>query len=129
MSNHVTVERDALMETISDMLGDTIQSVTVDAATARPSPNKIAILIEPPRLEYPDWTNEPVITWTLDIMAGTMATQAAALDLITDAIETMAAKGLNIQDAQPATFNLAGAGTIAAYQVTLNPLELTTQGE
>ena len=36
----------------------------------------------------------------------------------------LAAKGLNINKAQPVGWNLAGAGALAAYQVTLNPLEI-----
>lgn len=33
-------------------------------------------------------------------------------------------KGLNLQKATPASWSLAGAGTLAAYQVTLNALEI-----
>ena len=32
--------------------------------------------------------------------------------------------GLNIATARPVTFSLAGAGTLASYQITLNPLDI-----
>ena len=42
---------------------------------------------------------------------------------ILTALDRLADKGLNLQKATPASWNLAGAGTLAAYQVTLNALE------
>ena len=66
-------------------------------------------------------TPEPV--WTLDVIAGTPATQPSAVDDILTALDRLAERGLNIQKATPATWNLAGAGTLAAYQVVLNALE------
>lgn len=122
--NRIITERTALMDTLTDMLGDIVQSVGIDPAEARPATGRVAIVIEPPEIDYPTW-GEPVVHWTLDIIAGTQTTQAAALDLITDAIELLAAHDLNIARATPITFNLAGAGNLAAYQVRLNPLELT----
>lgn len=121
--NRITAERDALTATLTDMLGGIVQSVGIDPAEARPTTGRVAIVIEPPEVAYPTW-DDIEITWTLDLIAGTQTTQAASLDLLTDAIELLAAAGLNIERCAPITFNLAGAGNLAAYQVRLNPLEL-----
>ena len=120
----VIVQRTALMDTLTDMLDDLVSSVSTDSALVHPQPGKVAIYVEPPYVEYPTWDWVPDITWTLDLVAGTPATQATALDDIIDAIDRLAAKGLNVNKAQPVGWNLAGTGTLAAYQVTLNPLEI-----
>ena len=125
MSNRITRARDELMARLTDMLGNVVQIVTVDPAAAKPSPGRVAIFIEPPELDYStNWTAAPEIGWKLDIIAGTPATQPTSLDLITDAIETLADTELNIASARPVSFTLPnGAGTLAAYEVTLNPLD------
>lgn len=125
MSNRITRARDELMARLTDMLGNVVQIVTIDPAAAKPSPGRVAIFIEPPELDYStSWTAAPEIGWKLDIIAGTPATQPAALDLITDAVETLADNELNIATARPVSFTLPnGAGTLAAYEVTLNPLD------
>ncbi len=120
----VIVQRTALMATLTNMLDDLVSSVSTDSALVHPQPGKVAIYVEPPYVEYTTWDGVPDITWTLDLVAGTPATQATALDDIIDAIDRLAAKGLNVNKAQPVGWNLAGAGTLAAYQVTLNPLEI-----
>lgn len=125
MSNRITRARDELMARLTDTLGNVVQIVTIDPAAAKPSPGRVAIFIEPPELDYSaNWTAAPEIGWKLDIIAGTPATQPASLDLITDAIETLADNELNIASARPVSFTLPnGAGTLAAYEVTLNPLD------
>lgn len=121
--NRITEERDALMDTLTEMLGDVVQSVGIDPAEARPTTGKVAIVIEPPIIDYPTWDTIE-IHWTLDLIAGTQTTQATSLDLLTDAIEQLAAHELNIASATPISFNLAGSGTLAAYQIRLNPLDI-----
>ncbi len=118
-------EQQKLQNLLEEMLGDLVQSVGIDPQSAQPTPGKVSIVIEPPELEYVTWVGPPTIKWTLDIIAGTPATQATALDLIANAIDTLAAKGLNIATATPATFPLAGTGNLLAYQVRLNPLDLS----
>lgn len=125
MSNRVTRAREALIAWLEDHLGDLVQIITIDPAAAKPSPGRVAIFIEPPELDYSaSWTAAPEIGWKLDIIAGTPATQPTSLDLITGAIETLADNDLNIASARPVSFTLPnGAGTLAAYEVTLNPLD------
>ena len=116
MSSLVIQERAALIRLLEDCLGDLVQIVTADEQKARPLPNKVAVFIEPPELAYKKWG--------LDVIAGTMATQAPALELVMRAIDLMAEHELNIQAARPVTLSLSGAGDLAAYQLTLNPLEI-----
>jgi hypothetical protein len=98
--NRITAERDALTATLTDMLGGIVQSVGIDPAEARPTTGHVAIVIEPPEVTYPTW-RAIEIHWTLDLLAGTQTTQAASLDLLTDAIELLAEHGLNIERATP----------------------------
>ena len=121
--NRIIRQRERLIDMLESALGDLVQVVTVDLQDARPTPGRIAVFIEPPDIEYESWNHEPTVTWRLDLTAGTMATQDAALALILDAIETLDAHDLNIADAKPVTLSLAGAGGVAAYQITLNQLE------
>lgn len=121
--NTVIAEREALIELLTDMLGSLANVVTIDAQDARPLPGKIAALIEPPEITYEGWQfTTPV--WTVNLIAGTAATQTDALDLLLDALERLHTRKLNMKEAKPATFSLAGVGDLAAYSITLNPLEL-----
>lgn len=123
---NIQEQRAALMDTLTDMLDGLVSSVGIDAQLIRPTAGKVAVFIEPPTVEWPTW-GEPVPTWTLDVIAGTPATQPSAIDDILTALDRLADKGLNLQKATPASWNLAGAGTLAAYQVTLNALETETE--
>lgn len=119
-------QRSALMATLADMLDGLVGSISTDAQLVRPAAGKVAVYIEPPTVEWPTW-GPPEPTWTLDVIAGTPATQTSAVDDILTALDRLAEKGLNLQKATPASWNLAGAGTLAAYQVTLNALETETE--
>lgn len=122
--SYVVTERDALIDALTDMLGDLATVVTIDAQDARPLPGRIAVLIDPPEITFEGW-QYVTPTWTVNLIAGTMATQTAAMDLLIDAVERLQARHLNMRDAKPSTFTLAGVGNLAAYTITLNPLELT----
>lgn len=119
---NIQEQRAALMNTLTDMLDGLVSSVSIDAQLIRPAAGKVAVFIEPPTVEWPSW-GPPEPVWTLDVITGTPATQPSAVDDILTALDRLAERGLNIQKATPATWNLAGAGTLAAYQVVLNALE------
>lgn len=121
---NVSSERERLVALLENALGDLVQRVTTDPAEARPSPGRVAVLVEPPELVWETWAPDPETTWKLDVVAGTTATQAAALDLILAAIGRLAALPLNMQRADPVTVTLPSGGAVAGYQITLNPLEL-----
>lgn len=119
---NIQEQRADLMDTLVDMLDGLVSSISIDAQLVRPAAGKVAVFIEPPAVEWSSW-GPPEPVWTLDVIAGTPATQPSAVDDILTALDRLAERGLNLQKATPATWNLAGAGTLAAYQVTLNALE------
>lgn len=119
---NIQEQRAALMNTLADMLDGLVSSISIDAQLVRPAAGKVAVFIEPPAVEWPSW-GPPEPVWTLDVIAGTPATQPSAVDDILTALDRLAERGLNLHKATPATWNLAGAGTLAAYEVTLNALE------
>lgn len=46
--SRIISEREALMDMLTDMIGDLVAVVTIDAQEARPLPGKVAVLIDPP---------------------------------------------------------------------------------
>ena len=118
---NIQEQRAALMNTLTDMLDGLVSSVSIDAQLIRPAAGKVAVFIEPPTVEWPSW-GPPEPVWTLDVIAGTPATQPSAVDDILTALDRLANVAEH-PEAAPATWNLAGAGTLAAYQVVLNALE------
>ena len=105
------------------MIGDLVAVVTIDAQEARPLPGKVAVLIDPPNITYEGW--QFVNTeWTVNLIAGTTATQIESLDLIIPVLERLHERHLNMKAAKPVTYSLAGVGNLAAYEITLNPLEI-----
>lgn len=121
----VIEQRIRLAARLHDVLGDFAAVVTDDAQKTRPQAGKVAVLIEPPDLDYPTWGNDPEITWRVDIVAGTAATQAANLALIVRAIDLIAADpAICLTEARPVTYSLAGVGELAAYQLTINPSDI-----
>ncbi|KFI84482.1 hypothetical protein BREU_1257 [Bifidobacterium reuteri DSM 23975] len=128
MSTQTVRERDQLIEKLTEMLGDMANVVTLDAQEARPLPGKVSVLIDPPTISFEGWqyVNR---TWRIAIIAATPTTQADAFDLLMEALERLHERHLNMKEAQPASFSLAGVGSLAAYEITLNPLELIEEGE
>lgn len=124
MTVSVREEREALMDLLTDAAGDLVDAVTIDAQEARPLPGKAVILIDPPTITFEGYQFQERI-WTVNVIAGTTATQVQALDIITPVVERLWARKVNMRSAKPATYSLAGVGNLAAYELTLNPLELT----
>ena len=132
---NIQEQRAALMNTLTDMLDGLVSSVSIDAQLIRPAAGKVAVFIEPPTVEWPSW-GPPEPVWTLDVIAGTPAAVARAEEAWAASkgrFSRLATSGAFhsplMAPAQapfadyPATWNLAGAGTLAAYQVVLNALE------
>ena len=119
---NIQEQRAALMNTLTDMLDGLVSSVSIDAQLIRPAAGKVAVFIEPPTVEWPSW-GPPEPVWTLDVIAGTPATQPSAAHDILPPPDRPAAKGLNLHKSTPALWSPAGAGTLAAHQFTFNALE------
>lgn len=121
--SQIITEREALMDMLTDMLGALVTVVTIDAQEARPLPGKVAVLIDPPEITYEGWQFVST-AWTVNLIAGTMATQTESLDLLVPVLERLHERRLNMKTAKPVTYSLAGVGNLAAYEITLNPLEI-----
>lgn len=121
--SQIITERETLMDMLTDMLGALVTVVTIDAQEARPLPGKVAVLIDPPEITYEGWQFVST-TWTVNLIAGTMATQTESLDLLIPVLERLHERHLNMKAAKPVTYSLAGVGNLAAYEITLNPLEI-----
>ncbi|WP_347013725.1 hypothetical protein [Bifidobacterium longum] len=121
--SQIITEREALMDMLTDMLGALVTVVTIDALEARPLPGKVAVLIDPPEITYEGWQFVST-AWTVNLIAGTMATQTESLDLLIPVLERLHERRLNMKTAKPVTYSLAGVGNLAAYEITLNPLEI-----
>lgn len=121
--SQIITEREALMDMLVDMLGALVTVVTIDAQEARPLPGKVAVLIDPPEITYEGWQFVST-AWTVNLIAGTMATQTESLDLLIPVLERLHERRLNMKTAKPVTYSLAGVGNLAAYEITLNPLEI-----
>lgn len=124
MTASVREEREALMDLLTDAAGDLVAAVTIDAQEARPLPGKAVMLIDPPTITFEGYQFQERI-WTVNVIAGTTATQVQALDIITPVVERLWERKVNMRSAKPVTYSLAGGGNLAAYELTLNPLELT----
>ena len=124
MTASVREEREALMDLLTDAAGDLVYAVTIDAQEARPLPGKAVMLIDPPTITFEGYQFQERI-WTVNVIAGTTATQVQALDIITPVVERLWERKVNMRSAKPVTYSLAGGGNLAAYELTLNPLELT----
>lgn len=124
MNDPITLERDALIEQITDALGDLATFVTTDAQDARPLPGKVAVYIQPPDLAWPSWdADAPDITWKAAVVAGTPATQGTSLDLLYRALARLAAHQVNIVKAEPVGYQNAAAD-LAAYLVTFGTITI-----
>lgn len=121
--SQIITEREALMDMLTDMLGALVTVVTIDAQEARPLPGKVAVLIDPPEITYEGWQFVST-AWTVNLIAGTMATQTESLDLLIPVLERLHERRLNMKTAKPVTYSLAGVGNLAAYEITLNPPEI-----
>lgn len=116
-------QADALAETITATLGSIASAVTNDPDKARPTPGHVAVLIESPRLTWPDWSGTATAEWTICVIAGTATTQAESVELLWSAMDALGAAGVNLDSGTPVSYNLAGLGNLAAYEVTLNALD------
>jgi hypothetical protein len=118
----VIEQREQLVEMITDSLGQLVSSVTIDAQDARPLPGKAVVCIEPPEMDYEGW-DLTTVTWKACVIAGTTATQVAAMDVILPVLEKLQSDHINVAKAEPVTWHVNGGGDVAAYEITFNPLD------
>ena len=120
MSNTVEAA-EALRDQLETDLGDVVDLVTLDGVGIKLS-TRAAVVIQPPEITYTTW-NERELEWTLAAVAGPADRPRIAWDRLDAVLTRLQETGLNLKSARPALFDLAGAGTLPAYEITLNPLE------
>ncbi|WEV47014.1 hypothetical protein OZX62_01570 [Bifidobacterium sp. ESL0690] len=119
---NVIEQRDELIEMLTDSVGSLVSIVTIDAQNVQPLPGKAAVFIDPPDIEYEGWELSTV-TWSVCVVAGTTATQAAAMDVIIKVLEKLRKDHINMDKAEPVTWNYGNSGDLPAYKITLNPFD------
>ena len=105
-------------------------SLTLDLVTTDPTkikPGKTTAWIRPPELEWQAWHEPPEPSFDVVIAAGTPTNQLAGVETIMSVLDEWndAETPINLTKAVPVSLDLTGmAGTIAAYQVTIGPMDL-----
>lgn len=104
-------------------LGGIVTQVTDDPTLVKPSPGKASIWVEPPDYQWNGWhPAPPLITVKLMVVSGTPTTQRKGLQTIAQVLDLMHQADIPLSSATASGFNLADAGTLAAYEVTLNAI-------
>lgn len=119
---NVTEQREWLIERLTESVGDLVSVIAIDAQNIQPLPGKAAVFIGPPAIEYEGW-ELTTVTWTICVVAGTTATQVAAMDIILKVLEKLRKDEINMAKAEPVTWNYANSGDLPAYRITLNPFD------
>lgn len=97
-----------------------IARCTLDAQAVTPERGQVHAWLTPPDIEWDMW-GEWKTEYTCVLVAGTTTTQAEAARLILQAITDMQDAGINLIDAQSASWKRSDTGAvIAAYLITLN---------
>lgn len=112
---------ETLADEIRTALGGLVDLVTIDGMGIK-SATRAAIVIQPPKVTYPSW-NERELEWTLAAVAGPADRPRIAWERLDAILTRLEESGINLKSADPALFDLAGSGTLPAYEITLNPLE------
>lgn len=111
-------EAHTLKTALETALGDAVDLVTLDGRGVKPSMR--AVVIFAPTVTFPTF-GERDTQWKIYAVSGPADRPLAAwetLDLMLDRLESA---GINLAKAEPAAMNLAGNGTLPAYEITLNP--------
>lgn len=112
-------QAEQLRDSLTAALGDLVDLVTLDGVGLKPQ-TRAAVLVQPPEVKFVTFTERDT-TFTIVAIAGPSDRPLVAwraIDLIVERLET---EGFNLAKARPATFNLAGSGSLPAYEITLNP--------
>lgn len=117
---------DTLISTISELCNiitgnDHINRVTLDKSRLKPAYNEVHAFVAPPSIEWTTWTQANA-TFSVLLVAGTMATQEHGFDLLYKALDQLAqSQIIDIRRAEPAAYvRPEDGGELAAYTLTIN---------
>lgn len=112
-------QAEALRLVLEAAAGDTVDTVTLDGTGIHAS-TRAAIVLFPPTVTYPNW-QEQEFEFRAAIVAGPADRPLHAWTALDRVLTALQAARINLAKAEPATFDLAGAGSLPAYEITLNP--------
>lgn len=116
-----TIEQaEALRARIETILGDLVDLVTLDGAGVK-AQTRAAVVIFAPKITFPTFGERDTI-FRFVATAGPPDRPFVAWEQLDRILGALEAGGLNLASAEPATFDLAGAGRLPAYEITLNPI-------
>ncbi|OZG62687.1 hypothetical protein BLEM_0604 [Bifidobacterium lemurum] len=99
---------------------DIIDRAVTDAAQVKPAQGRVTALIGPPSIQWEQW-DEHATSFDVWLIAGTMGSQADALDSIYTAIDQLETlQEANLIQAEPAGFKRPNGDTLAAYKLQIN---------
>lgn len=113
-------QAEQLRDRLTADLDELVDLVTLDGVGIKPQ-TRAAVIVQPPELTFITFTERDT-AFSLVAVAGPADKPVhawAAIDKIIDRLED---EGYNLATARPATFGLAGSGSLPAYEITLNPL-------
>lgn len=110
----------ALRDELAEILGDSVDLVTLDGSGLKPA-TRAAAVIFPPEVTYTTWDEKDQV-WKFALVAGPADRPLIAWESLDTALSRLEESTLNLASASPATFDLAGAGTLPAFEITLNPI-------
>lgn len=115
-----TIEQaEALRDRIATALGDLVDLVTLDGSGVK-AQTRAAVVIFAPKITFPTF-GERDTAFSFVAAAGPQDRPLAAWQQLDRILDRLEQSGLNLASAEPATFDLAGAGRLPAYEITLNP--------
>ncbi len=115
-----TMERaNQLRDHLEVQLGPLVDLVTIDGAGVKPS-TRAALVIFPPEISFPTF-HERETTWKLAAVAAPADRPVIAWEALDKILDRLQEIRMNIATASPGSFDLAGAGSLPAYEITLNP--------
>ena len=111
-----------LMERITEPGHGLILQVTTDPSLVKPSPGKVSLVLMPPNIAWDGWELEPNVTIKILAVAGTANTNKRGDHLTLEPMDIMNQADVNMATATPVGCDRAGSRTLAAYEITLNPM-------
>lgn len=116
----IIAQAQQLQANVTAALGSLVDLVTLDGEGVKPQ-TRAAVVVQPPTLEFPNF-DERDTTFKLVVIAGPATNTLRALDRIDQIITRLEAERFPLRSASPASFKLAGAGYLPAYEITLHTL-------
>lgn len=112
----------AILDDLLKKASSRIVHVSSDPTTIKPQNTGVSVWISPPTIDFDQW-HVAEYSFKIFLIAGRSFDQVKAINTILETIEDLTRAGINMSYAQPATFTADGTSELAAYEVTIKPLD------